>query len=234
MNIEEAAHHDSGDDFAKMDCGISDRLGFIRKVYGILSTQLLITSCFTLYAMSSTSMKTTLDNPAYSGIVIVTYIVSICALVCCKQDKKVPANYIWLLIFTLCVSWIVATVCVRTKPTVVVEAAFLTTSVVVAITIYAVTTKNDYTMCGPLMFILGFVFLTASILACCFGPQMNLLWSTLGVILFSFYLLIDTQMIVSTGHKKYQIGEDSYILAALALYLDIINIFLYIIEMLNN
>ena len=57
------------------------------------------------------------------------------------MDKKVPINYIMLSVFTLCVSWIVATTTVRTDPKLVVEAAFLTTAVVIGITVYAVTTK---------------------------------------------------------------------------------------------
>ena len=168
------------------------------------------------------------------GAVVVLYIVSICALVCCGQDKKVPMNYVWLSIFTVCVSYIVGTVCAVTDPKTVVEAAFLTTSVVIGITVYAMTTKTDYTTCGPLMFIFGFVFCCAGLLLCFFGPAMRLLYAVLGVILFSFYLLIDTQMILGGKNTKYKFDEDSYILAAVALYLDIINLFLYILEILNS
>ena len=231
MSVEEA-HHDDG--FNKEECGISDRLGFIRKVYGILSCQLLFTSCFSLFAMSSDSFKPILLNPVVLVGVLVCYFASICALVCCKMDKKVPVNYIMLSIFTLCVSWIVATATVRTDPKLVVEAAFLTSAVVVGITVYAVTTKTDYTMCGPILFIIALVFITAGIMCCIYGPALRLLYATLGVILFSFYLMVDTQMIVGGKHRKYQIDEDSYILAAVALYLDIINLFLYILEIMRG
>jgi len=36
------------------------------------------------------------------------------------------------------------------------------------------------------------------------------------------------------GHRKYRIDEDSYIMAAVVLYLDIINLFLYITELLKG
>ena len=55
-----------------------------------------------------------------------------------------------------------------------------------------------------------------------------------GVLLFSFYLLYDTQIIIGGKHRRYQIEEDSYVLASVALYLDIINMFLYILELLNG
>ena len=41
-------------------------------------------------------------------------------------------------------------------------------------------------------------------------------------------------MIMGGDSKRYQFSEDSYILAAMALYLDIINIFLYLIEILDE
>eukprot|EP00355_Strombidium_rassoulzadegani_P001353 CAMPEP_0168613086 /NCGR_PEP_ID=MMETSP0449_2-20121227/3266_1 /TAXON_ID=1082188 /ORGANISM="Strombidium rassoulzadegani, Strain ras09" /LENGTH=99 /DNA_ID=CAMNT_0008653701 /DNA_START=416 /DNA_END=715 /DNA_ORIENTATION=+ len=96
------------------------------------------------------------------------------------------------------------------------------------------TTKSDFTVCGPLLFILGFVFSMFSLLSFMFGFRNNLLFAAIGVILFSFYLLVDTQMIIGGSNRKYKIDEDSYILASVALYLDIINIFLYILEIIGN
>ena len=114
------------------------------------------------------------------------------------------------------------------------EAAFLTAAVTIGITVYAITTKTDYTLCGPLLFIIGFVFAAFSLLAFMFGPETRLIFATFGVILFSFYLLVDTQMIIGGQNKRYQIDMDSYVLAAVVLYLDIINIFLYILEIIGK
>ena len=55
-----------------------------------------------------------------------------------------------------------------------------------------------------------------------------------GVILFSFYLIYDTQLIIGGKHRQYQFTEDMYILGALTLYLDIINIFIYLLEIMNS
>jgi FtsH-binding integral membrane protein len=41
-------------------------------------------------------------------------------------------------------------------------------------------------------------------------------------------------MIVGGKNRKYTFDEDSYILAAIVLYLDIINLFLYILEILGK
>lgn len=47
------------------------------------------------------------------------------------------------------------------------------------------------------------------------------------------YLVIDTQMIVGGSHKL-QVSQEEYVFAALTIYLDIINIFLYILQILQN
>merc|ERR1712166_922100 len=175
-----------------------------------------------------------LNNQTISVLVVALYFVSICALTCCGMDKSVPNNYILLLVFTLCTSWMVSTTCAKTNPVIVLEAACLTFSVVAGITFYAFTTTSDFTVFGPLLAIFGFVFCMAGFLFGCFGYHLGLVYSIIGVILFSFFLLFDTQMIMGGDKKRYQFDEDSYILASVTLYLDIINIFLYVLEILAD
>ena len=173
-------------------------------------------------------------NPILLVGVLVMYIASICALACCGFDKKVPTNYALLAIFTACVSFIVSATTCKYDPIIVFEAAFLTSAITIAITVYAITTKTDFTVFGPIMFIVGFIFAAAGLLSFMFGPEMRLLYACIGVFVFSFYLLIDTQMIIGGKNKKHKIDADSYILASVALYLDIINIFLFIIEIMGG
>lgn len=175
-----------------------------------------------------------MHNSTLTYVVIGVYIASICGLACCGLDKTVPLNYSLLAVFTFCVSWIVSASCMHIQPIIVLEAACLTATVVVAITLYAFTTKTDFTVFGPLIYIFGLVFAVAGLLMSAFGYTHNLLYCSIGAIFFSFYLLFDTQMIMGGDSKRYQFDEDSYILAAVTLYLDIINIFLYILEILDE
>jgi protein lifeguard len=167
-------------------------------------------------------------------LILVGYISSICALACCGFDKTVPTNYILLCVFTFCTGWMVSIATIHVKPMIVLEAACLTVAMVFAITLYAMTTSTDFTVFGPLLWIFGMVFGVAGIFLSLFGFTKGLLWSTIGVILFSFYLLYDTQLIMGGENKSAQFDEDSYILAAITLYLDIINIFLYVLQILSD
>ena len=200
-----------------------------------MAVQLGITVAFVIAMMAMPKESLTIfTNPVFIVLLLVTYFASFCALVCCNLHRKVPINYILLGVFTVCVSLIVGVTCAETEPKIVLEAATLTFAVVIGLTVYAMTTKTDFTFCGPLLYIFGTVFATAGIMAFLFGVDMGLGYSIIGVILFSFYLIYDTQLIIGGKHKKYQFDKDDYILGALALYLDIINLFLYILEILSS
>jgi len=46
------------------------------------------------------------------------------------------------------------------------------------------------------------------------------------------YLVFDTQMMMG-GNKKYSISPEEYIFAALSLYIDIVMLFMYILEIIG-
>jgi len=50
---------------------------------------------------------------------------------------------------------------------------------------------------------------------------------------FVQYLVVDTQMMVG-GHHKYSLSPEEYIFGALNLYLDIVNIFLFILMLVGR
>lgn len=106
----------------------------------------------------------------------------------------------------------------------------MTAAVTIAITLWAATTKTDLTICGPIFFVLSLVLIVGGIFAYAFGPTGHLMFSMFGAILFSFYLAYDTQLIVGGKHRQFQLSIDDYILGSVLLYLDIINIFLYILS----
>lgn len=59
----------------------------------------------------------------------------------------------------------------------------------------------------------------------------QLIYACLGALLFSIYLIYDTQLILGKGQYSYSL-DDAY-LAAIQLYLDIINLFLNILRIVG-
>ena len=68
-----------------------------------------------------------------------------------------------------------------------------------------------------------------------FVPQnkyLQMVYGGVGALLFSMYLVYDTQMMMGGDHK-YSISPEEYVFASLALYLDIINIFLFVLRLVG-
>lgn len=109
----------------------------------------------------------------------------------------------------------------------------VTAAVVIGLTIFAFQTKWDFTMMGGILFVCLILLMLLGIVAIFLpGKIMTLVYSSLGAILFCFYLIYDTQMMMGGTHK-HSISPEEYIFAALTLYLDIINIFIYILSIIG-
>lgn len=70
--------------------------------------------------------------------------------------------------------------------------------------------------------------LFSGIIASLFGFNVNTLYATLGAVLFCAFIVIDTQLIMN------RLGYGDYIIASIELYLDILNLFLFILQLLSN
>ena len=92
---------------------------------------------------------------------------------------------------------------------------------------YATTTKRDFSNMGKFLFI-GVIMLLVAIVANIFLqlPALALTISVIGFGIFSAYLLYDLSRIVNGG-------ETNYISATLAVYLDLFNIFQFLLSILG-
>merc|ERR1719379_1506895 len=152
---------------------------------------------------------------------------------CCVETlRKFPNNYIFLAVITVCLSVIVGFTSARYTWQSVVLCAGITAFIFIGMTVFAWTTKTDFTGAGPYIF-------AAMLCLMCFGfflgimslCGMNVKWGYMlyniaGVFLFTFFIVFDTQRIMGElGGHKYSFGIDDYVFAALNLYLDIIELF---------
>lgn len=91
---------------------------------------------------------------------------------------------------------------------------------------FATITKKDFSFLGKFLFI-GLVLLILASLANIFFqvPALSLTISAIAVMIFSAYILYDVSQIVNGG-------ETNYVMATLALYLDIYNLFVNLLQLL--
>lgn len=220
--------------------GISDslvnpRLGFIRKVYGIISMQLCLTVALCTLGVTSPAYQS--FQQAHPSLMVLSGIGSLAtmiALFCCfEQSKKVPNNYILLGLFTLCEAYLVSYTCTQYEPQSVLMAALMTLAVTISLTVYAFTTKKDFTYFGATFFIFSAVLIMVSLLS--WFTQNNFLHMVCvagGAVFYGFYLIYDTQLVA--GGKKHALSLDDYIIGAMIIYLDIIILFIRILELFGE
>ena len=175
------------------------------------------------------------DNIWFLIVCIVLSFVVLIPVVCCKSvARKVPANYILAGIFTLCESFLVANFTAFYDPLTILIAVVMTLGVTIAVSVYALTTKRDFTTWYGVMFgvlIGGIIF--ATFMGIFYESRaLDIVICLIFIIIYTIYIVIDTQAIA--GGKRYSLSYDDYILGALALYIDIIGLFVYLLALLGG
>jgi FtsH-binding integral membrane protein len=146
------------------------------------------------------------------------------------KRKSYPTNLVFLGIFTALEAYTISVITSFYDSKIVLEALVFTFGIFIALTLFACQTKYDFTAWQPYLFgglwvviLFGFMysFFPAS-------SKVELVYGVVTALLFSGYILFDTQMIM----RHYHVEEE--IAAAISLYLDIINLFLSILRILNS
>jgi FtsH-binding integral membrane protein len=209
------------------------RLGFIRKVYGILAFQLTLTVGMICLSFVDKVAEFLQTHMAIFYTCLGLTLVLCIPLICCKSvARKVPTNYILLTAWTLCEGYLLATVSSLYDPYIVITAGGMTAIVTIALTVYACTTKTDFTLCGGMLFLFGGLLFGWCIFAFAFRIYLTALYCVLGVLIYGIYLIYDTQLIMGSFGNAYSI--DDYIIAAMMIYIDIIQIFLYLLRLIGG
>jgi len=210
------------------------RAGFIRKVYGILAAQMTMTCLICTCAMLIPPVRAAfvaLMSIPYAMLLV--FAPAICVL-CALQAKKAehPTNYYLLWIFTALMSVSIAGICAVYQEAglgyLVLEAFAITASCFIGLSLYAMKSGKDFQWMGGMLSMGLMGMLMFSFLGFIFGFSGGILYSLFGVVLFCGFILYDTNRVM----KIY--GPDDAIMASIELYLDILNLFLYILEMLSS
>lgn len=208
---------------------IDIRNTFVRKVYAILTAQLLATTALSSASFWSPTYKAWIQShPALVWVSLLGAMVFM-GLTYWKR-KSYPTNLLFLSGFTALEAYTVSVIVSFYEAGLVLNALVITLGVFVFLTAFACQTKYDFTSWMPYLFgalwgllIFGFV---AAFLP--YSSTGELIWGGLGALIFSGYILVDTQMVLRKHHVEEEIA------AAMSLYLDVINLFLAILRILNS
>lgn len=227
----------------EMISGISSvnvRHGFIRKVYSILFIQLSITVAI---AAPFVLLDSNVVQPFIAAnlwlvwLSLALSLISMFTFACFPSlMRKYPVNYIILLVFTATEGLFVGLISSQYKIESVVIAVGAVTLIALALTLFAFQTKIDFTGLGPYLLVGSLVLLIFGFVLI-FFPGNSIaqrVYCGIGALVFSLYLVYNTQLIIGGNHRKHQFSVDDYAVAAICLYIDIIQLFIYMLSLFGD
>ena len=203
---------------------VGERLAFIKKVYGLLALS-LVTAAIGAHLGSDPDL---LLIPVASNMMLF-FILEIGLIFFAQFVSRKPGlNMVALFSFTTVTGLVVGPLLYRVGPSIALEAFALTALTFGGLTMYVIFSKRDFS------FMQGFLFTGLMIVV--FGALINMFFASpmahfmisgASVLLFSGFILYDTSNVL----RSY--GKDEYVSATLALYLDILNLFIALLSILG-
>lgn len=108
------------------------------------------------------------------------------------------------------------------------QAVFLTTAIVVGLTLYTFKSQTDFSWMGGVLSSILLASFVGSLFHIFFRNNMSeTVVCVLGAAMFSAYIVYDTHMVMK------HLSAEEYIVAVINLYLDIVNLFIKILRLLQ-
>ncbi|XP_016056745.1 PREDICTED: protein lifeguard 2 isoform X2 [Miniopterus natalensis] len=212
---------------------------FIRKVYTILLIQLLVTlAVVALFTFCDPVKDYIQANPGWYWASYVVFFVTYLTLACCSGPRRhFPWNLILLTIFTLSMAYLTGMLSSYYNTTSVLLCLSITALVCLSVTIFSFQTKFDFTSCQGVLFVLLMtLFFSGLILAVLlpfqYVPWLHTVYAVLGAGVFTLFLAFDTQLLM--GNRRHTLSPEEYIFGALNIYLDIIYIFTFFLQLFGT
>jgi FtsH-binding integral membrane protein len=208
----------------------TERATLVRRTYGLVFLSVITTILGSAFAFSQPAvMDGVLQHP------FITFICMFVPLIMAQRAARdFPKNLILTFLFTFIEGiWLAPFLMLaeRNAPGVVGQAAVLTFAAFGVLSLYAVVSRRDFSAWGSFLMVGVFVLLVAMILNAFIGSAAGGLWiAAIGVMIFSGLLVFDTWRLLRSGAY----GQDDYVLTAVAIYLDLLNMFVFILSLLGG
>jgi len=228
---------------AEIDIGLRAHMN---KVYGLMSVGMLLTGGVAWAVGSSTALLSVLRNPEtmqpniLGWVVMFAPLIMVFAFGALINRLSVAAAQLYFYAFAavmgLSLSWIFA---VFTGISI--AQTFLVTSISFAgLSLWGYVTKRDLSGMGTFL-MMGLIGLLVAMVINIFLASSALMFaiSVIGVLIFAGLTAFDTQNIKNTYLQHAQAGDQEWlgkaaIMGALNLYLDFINLFMFLLQFMGN
>ena len=212
------------------------RKAFIGKVYSLLAIQIAITIAVSFVLMQFGGYDFyvwSLTEGAWTRLASLLLMIGLLISMFCFKTKY-PLNLVLLLGFTLTMSYTIgmttAAYAAAGMQVLVIEAFAITALLFIALTIFTIWSKIDFSFLGMILPLLLFMLIIWGFFArfAFHSFAFSQVYALAGTAIFSLYVLYDTWMITQV------LSYDDYVLGAVNLYLDFVNLFLMILQCLSG
>jgi len=205
------------------------RNAFVRKVYTILFCQILATCIVGGTISQSFDAIVWVQTHIWSFYVPLFGTLVNLGLLYWKRHSH-PINLVLLSTFTLMEAFTLGVVTAFFDNVIVLQALLITLGVFLGLTLFTFQSKYDFSGLGPWLFGGLVALMMTGIVGIFipFGRTMDLIYAIGGCLIFSGYIVYDTYII----NKR--LSPDEFIMGAISLYLDFINLFISILRLLND
>uniref|UniRef100_A0A1A7WN13 Glutamate receptor, ionotropic, N-methyl D-aspartate-associated protein 1 (Glutamate binding) n=2 Tax=Iconisemion striatum TaxID=60296 RepID=A0A1A7WN13_9TELE len=202
------------------------RRGFVRKVFGILTLQLLFTFTVVCVFTFSSIIKEAVQNNIwiYISSFIIFIMVAFPLSFFKSFSRRHPWNIVGLVIVTISFSYMAGTAASFHNTSSVLIAMVATLVISFTIIAFSVQTRFDFSIFYGVLLILVVDFVMFGFFCTFYSSHLTEIgYGCLGALLYALFLMIDCQLMII------RLDPEDYINAALMIYLDIILIFLYLL-----
>jgi modulator of FtsH protease len=205
-----------------------ERATLVRRTYSLVFASILVTIGGTAFAMTQPSMmNAVITHPFIMAIVV--FIPLIGAQV---TRNSFPQNIGFVFLFTFAEGLYIAPFIALAEtqaPGIASQAAMLTFTAFGALTAYAFVSRRDFSAWGSFLMTGLIVLFVTMILMFFTHSAAGFTWiAGIAVLLFSGLLVFDTWRLRNVY------GPDDYVMAAVNIYLDLLNMFLFILSLLSG
>lgn len=207
-----------------------ERATLVRRTYGLVFSSILVTMLGSAFAFTQPALL--------NGVVqhpIITFFCMFAPLIMAQRSaREFPKNVILTFIFTFIAGiWLAPFLLMaeHNAPGSVGQAALLTFVAFGGLSLYALVSRRDFSAWGS-FFVIGLLVLFVALIINSFvaSAAAGVWLAAMGVLIFSGLLVFDTWRILRSG----QFGQDDYVIAAVSIYLDLLNMFIFILSLVSG
>lgn len=217
----------------------AEQASFMAKVYGWMTAALIVTGFISMFVASSPELLVTIvGNKLFFYGLLIAEVGIVWWLSSRVQSMSANTATLWFFLYAILNGMTLSVIFVVYTASSIASTFFITAGTFGAMSAYGYFTKRDLTSWGSFLF-MGVIGLVIAGIVNIFwqNDMFGMIVSAIGVLIFTGLTAYDTQKIKEMniiGNAGTNEDRKEAVMGALTLYLDFINLFLYLLRLLGG